>query len=96
MIEKFEAVAGQRQVKFSWSPPLVIQHNNAVISYNLSCSPSPSSLAQFSSHIETLTVTGFSPATSYTCSVVASNRYGSGPAANTSFNTLEDCEDDVC
>jgi hypothetical protein len=35
-------------------------------------------------------VAGFSPDTSYTCSLVASNKYGSGPAANVSFTTPED------
>ena len=90
--EMFEAVAGQRQVNFSWSPPPVIQHNGVITSYTLSCSPSPSSLPQSPSQSGTLTVTGFSPDTSYTCSLVASNSQGSGPAANISFTTLEDCK----
>ena len=90
--EMFEAVAGQRQVKFSWSPPPVTQLNGIIISYTLSWSPSPSSLPLSTSQSGQLTVPGFSPDTSYTCSVVASNRYGSGPATNTSFTTLEDCK----
>ena len=90
--EMFEAVAGQRQVNFSWSPPPVTQRNGVITSYTLSCSPSPSSLPQSPSQSGTLTVAGFSPDTSYTCSLVASNSYGSGPAANTSFTTLEDCK----
>ena len=92
--EMFEAVAGQRQVNFSWSPPPVTQRNGVIISYTLSCSPSPSSLPQSPSQSGTLTVAGFSPDTSYTCSLVASNSQGSGPAANTSFTTLEDCKND--
>ena len=34
----------------------------------------------------------FSPHTSYSCSLVASNTQGSGPPAPTSFTTLQDCE----
>ena len=92
--EMFEAVAGQRQVKFSWSSLPVIQRNGVITSYTLSCSPSPSSLPQPPSQSGTLTVAGFSPYTSYTCSLVASNSYGSGPAVNTSFTTLKDCKTD--
>ena len=80
--EMFEAVAGQRQVNFSWSPPPVTQRNGVITSYTLSCSPSPSSLPQSPSQSGTLTVAGFSPDTSYTCSLVASNSYGSGPPTN--------------
>ena len=92
--EMFEAVAGQRQVNFSWSPPPVTQRNGVITSYILSCSPSPSSLPQSPSQSGTLTVAGFSPDTSYTCSLVASNSQGSGPAANTSFTTLAVCKND--
>ena len=90
--EMFEAVFGQRQVNFSWSPPPVTQHSLVITSYTLSCSPSPSSLPQSPSQSGTLTVAGFSSDTSYTCSLVASNSQGSGPAANISFTTLEDCK----
>ena len=90
--EMFEAVAGQRQVNFSWSPPPVTQHNGLVTSYTLSCSPSPSSLPQSPSQSGPLTVAGFSPDTSYSCSVVASNSQGSGPSALTTFTTMQDCE----
>ena len=59
-----------------------------ITSYTLSCSPSPSSLPQFPSS-GPLTVAGFSPHTSYSCSLVASNTQGSGPPAPTSFTTLQ-------
>ena len=94
--EMFEAVAGQRQVNFSWSPPPVTQRNGVITSYTLSCSPSPFSLPQSPSQSGTLTVAGFSPDTSYTCSLVASNSQGSGPAANTSFTTLAVCKTVMC
>ena len=90
--EMFVAAAGERQVTFSWSPPPVALRNGVITSYTLSCFPSLSSLPQSPSQPGPLTVAGFSPDTSYSCSVVASNSQGSGPPANTSFRTLEDCE----
>ena len=79
--EMFVATAGERQVTFSWSPPPVTLRNGVITSYTLSCSPSPSSLPQSPSQPGPLTVAGFSPDTSYSCSVVASNSQGSGPTA---------------
>ena len=92
----FEAVAGQRQVVFSWSPPPVTQQNGLITSYTLSCSPSPSSLPQSPFQSGPLTVAGFSPDTSYSCSVVAENGLGSGPPAHTNFTTLQDCKHRAC
>ena len=77
---------------FSWSPPPVTQQNRLITSYTLSCSPSPSSLPQSPSQTRPLTVAGFSPDTSYSCSVVANSGLGSGPPAHTNFTTLRDCE----
>ena len=88
----FVADPGERQVNFSWSPPPVALRNGVITSYTLSCSPSPSSLPQSPSQPGTLTVAGFSPNTSYSCFVVASNSRGSGPPANYSFTTQQDCE----
>ena len=84
----FTAVAGEREVVFSWSPPPVTERNGVITSYTLSCSPSPPQ----SPSSGPLTVAGFSPHTSYSCSLVASNTQGSGPPAPTSFTTLQDCE----
>ena len=90
--EMFVAEVGQRKVNFSWSPPPVTQHNGLITSYTLSCSPSPSSLRQSPSQSGPLTVAGFSPDTSYSCSVVPNNGLGSGPPAHTNFTTLQDCK----
>ena len=85
----FAADGGERQVVFSWSPPPVAQRNGVITSYTLSCSPS---LPQSPSQAGALNVTGFSPDTAYTCSVVATNSEGSGPAATVNFTTQQDCE----
>ena len=81
----------EREVTFSWSPLPVTQHCGYLTNYTLSCSPSPSSLPQSPSQSGPLTVTGFSPDTSYSCSVVANNGLGSGPPSTTTFTTLPDC-----
>ncbi|CAI8015229.1 hypothetical protein GBAR_LOCUS9460 [Geodia barretti] len=81
----------EREVEFSWSPPPVTQRNGVITSYTISCSPSPSSLPHSpTSQSGPHTVAGFSPNTHYSCSLVASNTRGSGPPANTSFNTQQD------
>ena len=90
--ERFVGVAGERQVNFSWSPPPVTEHNGVIIGYTLSCSPSPSSLPLSLSQAGIHTVSGFTPDTEYTCSVVAHNDLGPGPAAHETLTTLEDCK----
>ena len=89
----FEAMTGQRQVTFSWSPPLLAK-NGITTSYALSCSPSsPSSLPLTTiTQSGSLTVDGFTPNTAYTCSLVATIDVTPGPPANISFITLEDCK----
>ena len=88
----FATVAGEREVVFSWSPPPVTQQNGVITGYTLSCSPSPSSLPLFPSQSDSLTVTGFSPNTHYSCSLTATNSQGSGPPATNTFTTKKDCK----
>ena len=90
--EMFDAVAGERQVTFSWSPPAVTQRNGVIINYTLSCSPSPSTLPLPVSQAVPVTVTGFTPDTNYICSVMAHNGLGPGPAAQETFKTQPDCK----
>ena len=90
--EMFDAVAGERQVTFSWSPPAVTQRNGIIIIYTLSCSPSPSTLPFSVSQAVPVTVTGFTPDTNYICSVMAHNGLGPGPAAHEIFKTQPDCK----
>ena len=87
---KLEAIVGQRQAKFSWSFPPLTEHNEVITSYTLSCSPSPSSLPQTVLQSGPHTVTGFSPDTAYSCSVVATYNQGSRLAANITFVTQHD------
>ena len=90
-IDSFEAMAGERDVVFFWIVSPVPECSNLMTVFTLSCSPSPSSLPQSPSS-GPLTVTGLSPDTSYSCSLVAGGRFGPQPSANITFTTHEDCE----
>ena len=90
--EIFEVEVGERQVNFSWSPAILTTNNS---NYTLSCSspsPSPSSLPLSLSQPASLTVTGFTPDTTYTCSVVANRSIGYERPAVTTFTTQQDCK----
>lgn len=88
----FQAIAGQRQVTFSWSPPPFFP---GVTGYTLTCVPSPTTLPLSSSQSGSFTVGGFTPNTFYSCSVVANyNDTDQGRPANLFFTTLEDCKID--
>lgn len=90
--DMLEATVGQRDVVFSWCPPPPVHHNGVITSYILSCFPSPTSLPLSTFQSGVLTVMGFTPDKSYSCSVVARNNKGSGPAAYITFKTVQDCK----
>ena len=82
---------GQREVEIQWSDPV---SPAPVIGYNLACIPTPTSPPPTFSDppVATYTLTGLTPATGYSCSLVAFNDAGSGPSVTISFTTLPDCE----
>ena len=92
--EVFEVEVGERQVNFTWSPAILTTNNRTITNYTLSCSPSPSpsSLPLSLSQPASLTVTGFTPDTTYTCSVVANRSIGYERPAGTTFTTQQDCK----
>ena len=85
---------GERQVNFTWSPAILTTNNRTITNYTLFCSPSPSpsSLPLSLSQSASLTVTGFTPDTTYTCSVVANRSLGYERPAATTFTTQQDCK----
>ena len=87
--EIFEVVAGQRQVNFTWSPALVTINNTVTTNYTLYCSPSIPSLPLSLTHAGSFIVTGFTPNTVYSCSIVASDSHAS---QNKTFTTQQDCK----
>ena len=83
-----QAAAGEREVTFSWSPPSAA---TPIIGYIISCSPSPATLPPTFPQSGTHTVGGFSPDTSYNCSVMAYTSQIIGPPATVVITTEEDC-----
>ena len=80
---------------FSWSPPAPTECNGVITSYFLSCVPEAgggNSISMQYTAADTFTLRGFTPATSYNCSIAASNILGSGPAAYVVVTTLDDGE----
>ena len=76
-------------VDLNWAPPELSLQNGWLISYNINCS-------QIGQHytnnvsLLTLSVTGLSPYTSYSCDVSAVNVVGEGPVTTCSFTTEQD------
>ena len=80
---------------FSWSPPSPTLRNGVITGYSLSCVPEAgggnSIMIQYTT-VGTFTLGGLTPATSYNCSISASNSLGSGPTAHVVVTTLNDGE----
>ena len=80
---------------FSWSPPGPTERNGIITGYFLSCVPvsgGGNSISMQYTAAGTFTLGGFTPATSYNCSISASNSQGSGPVAYVDVTTLDDGE----
>ena len=81
-----------RSMTFSWSPPAPILRNGVITGYSLSCVPEADGgntiFMQYTA-AGTFTLGGFTPATSYNCSISASNNQGSGPVSTMISTTLE-------
>ena len=89
--ETFEAVAGQRQVNFTWFPALLTRNNTIITNYTLYCSPSITSLPLSLTHAGSFIVTGFTPDTVYKCLLMASNLVAE-QSFNITFTTKQDCK----
>ena len=77
---------------FSWSPPAPTLRNGVITGYSLSCVPvagGGNSITMQYTAAGTFTLGGFTPATSYNCSISASNSQGSGPVSSMISTTLE-------
>ena len=76
-------------VDLNWAPPEISLQNGQLISYNINCSQIGQHYTNNVSRL-TLSVTGLSPYTSYSCDVSAVNVVGEGPATTCSFTTAQD------
>ena len=82
-----------RNITFSWSPPAPTELNGVITGYFLSCVPEAggrNTITMQYTAAGTFTLGGFTPFTSYNCSISASNSQGSGPATHRVVTTLDD------
>ena len=89
--QSFTPSAGTQNVTFSWSPPAPTLRNGIITGYSLSCVPDGGGESSVSMHYTqtgTFTLEGFASATTYNCSISASNSEGSGPVANVMVATM--------
>ncbi len=89
-------VDSPRVLTFTWDPPL---EDSPISSYQLSCDPQPEGFPRTYNMTVfndgggvAATESGFTPSTTYNCSVLASNSIGDGPSASAMATTPEDCE----
>ena len=77
---------------FSWFPPASNLQHGMITGYFLSCVPANggNSISMQYNAAGTFTLRGFVPATSYNCSIFASNSQGSGPATYMIVTTPDD------
>lgn len=86
----FAAIAaGARNITLSWDSPELHLRNGIIVHYTLICEPRPPEMIQ---EAGTVTLSGFTPITSYNCSVSASNSAGEGPPAYDDVTTDDDSE----
>ena len=83
----FQAAVGEREVTFSWSPS---SGSVSIIGYIVTCTPSLATLPQSFPESGAHRVSGFSPQTSYNCSVAAYTSQTVGPSATVMFTTEGD------
>ena len=92
--QSFTVTPRARNMTFSWSPPASNLQHGMITGYFLSCVPANggNSISMQYTASGTFTLGGFAPATSYNCSIFASNSQGSGPATYMIVTTQDDGE----
>ena len=81
--------ATSTSLTLSWESPSPVHQNGAIFNYTVTCVPGsglPPLVSVFTT-AGTHTLNGLTPATSYACSVLATNLYGNSPPANVSALT---------
>ena len=94
--QSFTVTPGARNMTFSWSPPSPTLRNGVITGYFLSCVPEAgggrNTISMQYIAPGTFTLGGFTPDTSYNCSIFANNSQGHGPATYLISTTLEACK----
>lgn len=89
------AATGPDSISVSWNPPPQQAWNGNITAYSLICQPEELVEATFPVSYPapgSYSLRGFSPATTYNCSVFASTAGGSGPSALQTVTLLDDGE----
>ena len=84
-----------RNMTFSWSPPAPTLRNGVITGYSLSCVSEAgggrrNTISKQYTAAGTFRLGGFTPATSYNCSVSARNIWGNGPVSYSVVATQDD------
>ena len=90
--QNFVVTPGARNFTFSWSLPAPTLRNGVITGYSLSCVPETgqgNNITMQYTAAGTFTLGGFTPVTSYNCSISANNSQGSGPFSSMISTTLE-------
>ncbi len=77
--QNVSATAGDKQITVTWTAP-ASPGSSAITGYTVTCSPSGT--AAVGGSTTSATITGLTNGTVYTCSVVAANAVGPGPASS--------------
>ena len=88
----FIARPQSRSVTFSWRPVDNLLQNGMILNYTITCTPLITINIPVNTEITQFSVThqGFTPATQYSCSIVALTMVGSGPSVTLTTTTTED------
>ena len=77
----------------TWMPPPPESHNGELLGYNVICTSESGDIAVTTSVSETsLSTTGFSNVSLYTCAVCAFTSIGCGPSIFAYISTYEECK----
>lgn len=89
MPANFSVTVDMTSFNFTWSPPDEATQNGDIISYTFTCTSANENVIQLTlkATVFELYVDLFSPATTYTCSIAASNAVGIGPSSILSITT---------
>lgn len=83
---------GPDTIQASWDPPPQDARNGIILAYNLTCQPEVLTTALPTTYPAAgiYRLTGFSPATTYNCTIFASTAGGNGPPAIEVVTLLDD------
>ena len=77
---------GSTEMLFSWDPPTT---NEEIDGYRIACDPSTSQFPVTYATSGSQQIGGFTPATTYSCTVLVFNTGGDGPAATATATTSD-------